>query len=605
MRQITLLIIALLVTVAIKSQTLRDQWVTCTPNGDTVLDPYFSEVETLTWSGACVNGKANGYGTLIKYINGEYESTYEGEYKNGIREGHGKFIHKDKSVKEGKFVNGQLMGQGVMNSDKGQKYVGEFINYRMHGNGTYTFSNGKKYEGYFVSDQFYRGIVIDSAGVINYYEKGEVVDKLLPPIVSDYKPEIGVELTEYFDENWQRCDKEKASYYRLITYLAPHKPSGLVKDFYITGEIQNEFYAIYIDYDDSGKYFYELASKWYYKNGKLKESCYYYNNSLNGTYSLFYENGNKKLVCNYDLGTLNGDYATWYENGGKEYIYTYKNGKMNGQFAEWYKNGKRSRVLNLKDDVIEGKSTEWYESGELEAVKQYVNGQVLDDKYIWYDENGYEAQAYQVNFSAHKEQWVSSTKDFVTNLNNDAQLELTITNNRAAAIVDSLSITTEGDFSLQMLMGKNEGNDNREYGLLFGFKDWDNYYQFSITGKGRFQIRCIADGKRRTIIDWTDSEYINRMNKANFFTIDKLNNDFIFSINGYSVATSNAQPLKGTNYGVIAEGKGKYTLKHIVLRDYKDSLNLQKKPPYDYYNVLTFDTEPFIDEHCSLSPNKP
>ncbi len=46
MRQITLLIIALLVTVAIKSQTLRDQWVTCTPNGDTVLDPYFSEVET-------------------------------------------------------------------------------------------------------------------------------------------------------------------------------------------------------------------------------------------------------------------------------------------------------------------------------------------------------------------------------------------------------------------------------------------------------------------------------------------------------------------------------------------------------------------------------
>lgn len=154
-------------------------------------------------------------------------------------------------------------------------------------------------------------------------------------------------------------------------------------------------------------------------------------------------------------------------------------------------------------------------------------------------------------------------------------------------------------------MRKNEGKDNREYGLLFGFKDWDNYYQFSITAKGSFQISCIADGKKRSIIAWTDSKYINRMNNANFLSINKLNDDFIFIINGNSVATTKAKPLKGNNCGVIAEGKGKYTLENMVIRDYRDSLNLEKKPAYDYYDVLTFDTKPYIDERCFLSPNKP
>ena len=63
-----------------QTYTLKDKWVNC-GNGCQLLDPYYSDGVSFTWKGPSKGGKANGYGTAIKYVNGEYESTYVGEYK--------------------------------------------------------------------------------------------------------------------------------------------------------------------------------------------------------------------------------------------------------------------------------------------------------------------------------------------------------------------------------------------------------------------------------------------------------------------------------------------------------------------------------------------
>jgi hypothetical protein len=123
-----ILTLLLLLTLALTThgQTLKDEWVVCNNQGCKLLDPYYSDGVTMKWEGSCVNGKANGYGKLTKYKDGEYESTYEGEYKNGIREGRGKFSHLDGTIREGIFVDGQMTGKGVMTSKSGQKYNGGF-----------------------------------------------------------------------------------------------------------------------------------------------------------------------------------------------------------------------------------------------------------------------------------------------------------------------------------------------------------------------------------------------------------------------------------------------------------------------------------------------
>lgn len=71
-----------------QTYTLEDKWVDC---GDNVqlLDPYYHPGVTFTWSGPNRDGKANGQGVATKYVNGKFESKYEGTYRNGIREGKG------------------------------------------------------------------------------------------------------------------------------------------------------------------------------------------------------------------------------------------------------------------------------------------------------------------------------------------------------------------------------------------------------------------------------------------------------------------------------------------------------------------------------------
>ena len=153
---LTLVFCAFSMSSLAQTYTLFDKWVPC-GNSCELLDPYYSEGVSFEWDGGCKDGKAHGFGKAIKYMNGKYESTYEGEYKNGIREGHGKFSHNDGSVMEGEFVNGQLCGEGSMDSDDGNTYKGQFLNYRRHGLGIYKMPNGFSFEGWFVADQPYTG----------------------------------------------------------------------------------------------------------------------------------------------------------------------------------------------------------------------------------------------------------------------------------------------------------------------------------------------------------------------------------------------------------------------------------------------------------------
>ncbi len=58
-----------------------------------VWTPYPQEQETVTWSGACTDGKVQGRGTLEwRYFEDEEwkERRYEGETKDGKMDGHGK-----------------------------------------------------------------------------------------------------------------------------------------------------------------------------------------------------------------------------------------------------------------------------------------------------------------------------------------------------------------------------------------------------------------------------------------------------------------------------------------------------------------------------------
>jgi S1-C subfamily serine protease/antitoxin component YwqK of YwqJK toxin-antitoxin module len=530
MKYILLFTILLSNILTVYSQILKDEWVKCNKQGCELLDPYYSDDVTMEWSGDCVDGKANGHGILKKYINGDYESTFVGEFKNGIREGKGKFTHVDQTVAEGTFKNGQLIGYGSRVHEDGAKYEGEFINYRQHGIGTINLANGSKFEGFFVSDKPYTGKWTNYDGEVTYFQKYYPVNQINEKS-SGYKPEIGKRVTEYFDENWSRCKQEEAAFYRLITYESENKPKGVAKDYYISGQIQSEFTAIYLDYDYEGKNFHEGEATWYHKNGEIEEKRYYYNNKVNGENTFYYDNGTVSEVINYYHGTLNGYYKRWFKTGNPSLIAYYKNGVL------------------------------------------------YENKYIEYDESGVGAIVYNENFFANKDTWESKYDNHQSYINNQGQLEFKLSDELSAIRTNYISLNQDSDYSIESIIQRKSGNDGYMYGLLFGFKDWENYYEFGITEYGSYRILGEYEGISIEIADWTKSNAINTDNKRNLLKIIKFDSEFIFSINGTIVKRTDSKQLRGNYFGLIAGGKGNYTMETLTVKEFVTAEELEAQTP--------------------------
>jgi S1-C subfamily serine protease/antitoxin component YwqK of YwqJK toxin-antitoxin module len=505
--------------VPLKSQTLKDEWVVCNNQGCKLLDPYYSEEVTMKWEGSCVNGKANGYGKLIKYKNGEYESTYEGEFQNGIREGKGKFSHVSGTILVCNFTNGQAMGYGKYDLGDDNYYEGDIVNYRQHGNGVKTFANGSKFEGFFVSDKMYTGKFTNYDGKITYLQKYYTVDKINEKS-SGYKPVIGKRVTEYFDAKWNRCKQKDASYYRLVTYELDNKPIGVVKDYYINGELQSEFTAVYLDYDDEGKNFHEGEATWYQKSGRIEQKRYYYNNKINGKNTFYYDNGEVAREYNYNYGVKDGFYQ------------------------EWYKTGKP----------------------KLTAV--YEQGNLVENKYIEYDENGLGALVYNENFYANKEQWEGKSDGSYSQLTNEGNISLVLTNDDISSRYNYITLEQNSSYSIESIIQKKSGKGNEGYGIIFGFKDWNNYYKFLISEYGSYIIFSQFEGVNIRLCEWTKSKTIFTGNQRNLLKIIKIGDEFIFSINGEVVERLKSKDLRGNNIGITAGGKGEYILENIIVKEF-------------------------------------
>ncbi len=93
------------------------------------------------YEGEWKNGKRDGKGKYT-YTNG---GIFEGKYKNGKRDGKGKFISSSGSIFKGKYKNGKGDGKGKFISSSGSIFEGKYKNGKRDGQFIKTSSCGKKY----------------------------------------------------------------------------------------------------------------------------------------------------------------------------------------------------------------------------------------------------------------------------------------------------------------------------------------------------------------------------------------------------------------------------------------------------------------------------
>lgn len=101
----------------------------------------------VTWTGGCVNGKADGYGTArFSHPDPRGQGTYTGTMRNGKKHGRGKYTWPRAAGKVlseyGQFRNGVKHGTVTVIYLNGDRFTGAYMNGRPHGTGTMTFAKG-------------------------------------------------------------------------------------------------------------------------------------------------------------------------------------------------------------------------------------------------------------------------------------------------------------------------------------------------------------------------------------------------------------------------------------------------------------------------------
>jgi len=136
------------------------------PHGKgTIYDRYGN----MEYQGDFINGKKEGYGKS----NISYKKYYEGQWFNDRKEGYGKLIYGyfGNSYYEGQWLNDQYNGKGILHDDhRSFTYEGDFVNGKRQGHGKCTDDeNGSFYIGEWFDDRPHgKGIFYDWTGHVRY-----------------------------------------------------------------------------------------------------------------------------------------------------------------------------------------------------------------------------------------------------------------------------------------------------------------------------------------------------------------------------------------------------------------------------------------------------
>jgi antitoxin component YwqK of YwqJK toxin-antitoxin module len=154
--------------------------------------------------------------------------------------------------------------------------------------------------------------------------------------------------TIWFDSNWKKTSKNKASYYRCHCVK---KANGYwFTDYYISGAKQMEGLSL-----EKGNEVFQGPVKWYFENGNVFQIVTYKNGVLFGSRKVYNENGKLKSETIYKNGKMDGPWKEYYENGKLHVTGAYEKGEKEGVWKTYCENGKLKEegkyVFDRKVDV--------------------------------------------------------------------------------------------------------------------------------------------------------------------------------------------------------------------------------------------------------------
>lgn len=495
-----------------------------TDKGCIVYDLYYGSGVEYQWTGECKDGFASGKGVCRFLIENKEVASLEGDFLRGVATGVCTVKTSSEETLICTYVNGRMIGIGSYRNTDGDHYKGQMRDLKMHGSGEMIYSNGSKFVGKFNKFSFWTGYFISLKEDTTFFVESEVADALPKP--STYNPVLNQELTEYFDDSWKRCEKRDAKFYRKITYSGPGIPKGLVKDFYISGTLLRKYHLAEVDFSDEDMNYMDAGPiEIYYENGKLYiEASVNYLGKFMGPSKVYHNNGELKTFCNYDL-----------------------NGKL--------------------DDHLVG----FNEKGDIINYTLYSSGEIVGNKYFNIDENGFWTRIYEEDFDENLETWKGSAKNTELDLIK-GNLFMDLTNEgfyfftKAAELDADMQFGVFGEFTAF----KKKFKKDDAIGLVFDYKNTQNYSVFLVEGRGRAKVIQFKDGVEKLLadekVDLENDDYpeLNNISFEIYFFFEGIR----FNVNDQTVLKVMDWDYQGTEIGVMAFGKRVYIANGLTTIEY-------------------------------------
>lgn len=324
----------------------------------------------------------------------------------------------------------------------------------------------------------------------------------------------------YFDKDWKKTYNSKdAEFYRVINYDSENKQTGDVKDYYKNGQVQFEAVKVYVDTVISKPDSTIGAAKWYSEKGMLTRQCFYENGKIQGEQKRWFDTGELKSITQYDNGELHGQYISYYQNGNYHYKINYDHGVIIGKKGTAYNKGSSKWDYFLDD---------FHRS---------------DNPYNWKLPNG------------------EGVKSFIMK-----DTGLFIQNNSTKAVIAHMDIplTGRGGFTAGAYVKKDSGPPETGYGLVYDYKDENNFSYFLVRSDGNFCTGRKVNGEESSKVNWEKTKKLLGNNRTDNISISRNGTEIYFYINDDKVATGSYIPFTGSTFGVICEkGDISIVLKNI------------------------------------------
>lgn len=238
--------------------------------------------------------------------------------------------------------------------------------------------------------------------------------------------------------------------------------------------------------------------------------------------------------------------------------------KYKGSCKWFYKNGNLKQTATFNNEgLADGVTTTFYESGKKWKETEYSNGKKKNDYYKEFNEDGSGYKIFEEEFDNNNLDWDLYASDKSESIISDSKLTIISHSKNGTSRYVNMSYL-QNEFILETQIKGENLQDVGKHGILFGFKDWQNYNFLLISGT-YFYLGFVFEGITSYEAEGMFSSAIKEkdFNNIKILCSEK---DMIIAFNGEVVYKTSRYKSFGSSIGYLVAGRTKMSAERLIIK---------------------------------------